>query len=56
MLRVRVELNLPDDVVLAPPHYPEVRRLTSWRLDPALRDLDLRPARVSVEPIPEGTR
>ncbi len=56
VLKVRVELNLPDDVVLAPPHYPEVRRLTSWRLDTALRDLDLRPGRVSVEPIPEGTR
>ena len=56
VLKVRIELNLPDDVVLAPPHYPEVRRLTTWRLDSALRDLDLRPGRVSVERTEESTR
>ncbi len=52
-MTVRVERRLPDDVVLVPPHFPEVRRLTTWRLDPALRDLDLRPGRVAVEPLEE---
>jgi predicted molibdopterin-dependent oxidoreductase YjgC len=55
-LEVRIEKNLRDDVVLVPPHYPEVRRLTEWRLDPVLRDLDLRPGRVSVETLAEGDR
>ncbi len=53
-LTVRLELNLPEGIVLAPPHFPEVRQLTSWRLDPTLRDLDVRPGRVSVEVLEEN--
>jgi assimilatory nitrate reductase catalytic subunit len=56
VLEVRVEKNLRDDVVLVPPHFPEVRQLTEWRLDPVLRDLDLRPGRVSVEAFREDGR
>lgn len=56
LLTVRVEKNLPAGVVLAPPHFPDVRRLTVWLLDPALRDLDLRPGRVSVERVSENDR
>jgi hypothetical protein len=34
---------------MVPPHFEAVRRLYEWRLDPALRDIDLDPCRVSVE-------
>jgi predicted molibdopterin-dependent oxidoreductase YjgC len=55
-LAVRIEQRLVDDVVLVPPHYPETRRLSSWRLDGVVRDLDVRPERVTVETIREEQR
>ena len=55
-LVVRIEQRLVEDVVLVAPYYPETRRLTGWRLDGVLRDLDLRPERVSVEPVGEVAR
>ncbi len=55
-LVVRIEQRLVEDVVLVAPYYPETRRLTGWRLDGVLRDLDLRPERVSVEAVGEVAR
>ncbi|MDJ0522688.1 MAG: molybdopterin-dependent oxidoreductase [Planctomycetota bacterium] len=55
-LAVRIEERLVDDVVLVPPHHPEIRRLSAWRLDGVLRDLDVRPERVTVETLGEETR
>jgi predicted molibdopterin-dependent oxidoreductase YjgC len=52
ILTARIGAGLAEGTVLAPPHVPAVRRLMRWRLDPALRDLDLRPSRISVEPAP----
>ncbi len=54
-LAVRIEQNLVGDVVLVPPHHPETRRLTGWRLDGIVRDLDLRPERVTVEALEVAT-
>jgi hypothetical protein len=48
VVSLRTEARVPEGVVMAPPHYPEIRRLMRWRLDPALGDLDLQPSRVSI--------
>ena len=49
VLGARIVPDLPPRVVLAPPHHAAVRHLMRWHVDPALRDLDLKPTRVSVE-------
>jgi assimilatory nitrate reductase catalytic subunit len=54
VLAARIVPDVPAGAVLGPPYDPAVRALMRWRLDPALRDLDLRPSRVSVEPVRGG--
>jgi anaerobic selenocysteine-containing dehydrogenase len=51
VLAARIREGLPAGTVLAPPHEPAVRHLMRWRVDPVLRDLELRPSRVSLEPV-----
>jgi anaerobic selenocysteine-containing dehydrogenase len=53
-LEVALESRLAPGVVLVPSHEPRVRRLATWSLDPVLRQLDVRPARASVERIEEA--
>ncbi len=53
VLPARIAKDVPEDVVLAPPHFGSVRHLMRWHVDPALRDLDLKPTRVSVEALTE---
>jgi len=48
-LRVRIDAGLPEGVVSAPHRDPAVRGLLRWRREPAVRSLDLRPDRVSLE-------
>lgn len=50
-LRVRLDASLPAGVVTAPHRDPAVRALLRWRREPTLRSLDLRPDRVSLEPL-----
>jgi len=50
-LKVRVDASLPAGVVTAPHRDPAVRALLRWRREPTLRSLDLRPDRVSLEPV-----
>jgi anaerobic selenocysteine-containing dehydrogenase len=38
--------SLPEKVISAPAHFPEVRRLFSWNLDPRSGELELGPERV----------
>jgi assimilatory nitrate reductase catalytic subunit len=53
-LEVALENRLAPGVVLVPSHEPQVRRLATWALDPVLRQLDVRPARASVERVEEA--
>jgi predicted molibdopterin-dependent oxidoreductase YjgC len=55
-LRVRVDVGLPEGVVTAPHRDPAVRGLLRWRREPAVRSLDPRPGRVSLERVAEGRR
>lgn len=52
-LAVRLDAGLPEGVVTAPHRDPAVRGLLSWRREPMMRSLDLRPDRVHVEPLGE---
>jgi hypothetical protein len=38
--------GLPKDVISAPAHFPEVRRLFSWNLDSRHGELEIGPERV----------
>ena len=53
---MRVDAGLPEGVVTAPHRDPAVRGLLRWRREPAVRSLDLRPGRVSLERVAEGQR
>ncbi|HSM49805.1 MAG TPA: molybdopterin dinucleotide binding domain-containing protein, partial [Thermoanaerobaculia bacterium] len=53
-LPVRLDAGLPEGVVTAPHRDPSVRGLLSWRREPVMRSLDLRPDRVFVEPLAEA--
>lgn len=53
-LRVRIDASLPRGVVTAPHRDPFVRGLLPWRREPAVRTLDLRPDRVSLERVTEA--
>jgi len=52
-LRVRIDAGLPEGVVTAPHRDPAVRGLLRWRRETAVRTLDLRPDRVSLERVVE---
>ncbi len=41
-----LDTSLPDDIVSAPAHFPEVRKLFSWNLDSQSGELELEPERV----------
>jgi anaerobic selenocysteine-containing dehydrogenase len=47
----RVESRVPDGTVLAPPHWPAIRGLMRFRLNPVLGQLDFGPGRVTVEAV-----
>jgi len=53
-LRVRIDDGLREGVVTAPHRDPAVRALLRWRREPAVRTLDLRPDRVSLERVAEA--
>ena len=55
-LRVRLDASLPEGVVTAPHRAPAVRGLLRWRREPAVRSLDPRPDRVSLERLEEVER
>jgi predicted molibdopterin-dependent oxidoreductase YjgC len=45
----RIESRVPEGTVLAPPHWPAIRSLMRFRLNPVLGQLDFGPGRVTVE-------
>ncbi len=49
VLTVWFDRRVPEGTVVAAPHYPEVRGLIKWNVDPTLREVDIGPGRVSVE-------
>jgi anaerobic selenocysteine-containing dehydrogenase len=54
ILPIMLNEDLPDNVITAPAHFPEVRRLFSLRTEAATGELDVRPERVSVSLPKEG--
>lgn len=56
VLRVRLDAGLPEGVVTAPHRDPAVRALLRWRREAAVRSLDPRPGRVSLERVAEASR
>lgn len=52
---VALDRGLPDGVVSAPAHFPEVRRLFSWGLDPLSGELEPGPERVVLSPPKESS-
>jgi len=48
VLPVMLDRNLPENVIAAPPHFPEVRRLFSWKIDVATGELAIGPERVLI--------
>jgi predicted molibdopterin-dependent oxidoreductase YjgC len=55
-LRVRLDAGLPEGIVTAPHRDPAVRGLLRWRREAAVRSLDPRPGRVSLERVAEAGR
>jgi anaerobic selenocysteine-containing dehydrogenase len=43
-----LDAGLAENVITAPAHFPQVRRLFSWNLEPATGELDVMPERVSL--------